>query len=185
MKYFLYSEEDGKVHSYGESPDTLTESYIPGLLLIEAGQYTRKDLPLLNVINGVLVTSSPTVRMASPYEIKQTWQHMEQSPIEVFGMLVDCDSLSELRMKNAIDNWDELPDILGQMETDVAGVRKIYWSMSSGKVGLSFSQLTDIFVEMLRMRAIRAAVLFSNYQRIKSLPSVALSYIQDETNWFM
>lgn len=185
MKYFLYSELDGIVRSYGESPDSLTESFVPGLRLIDAGGYSRKDLPRLRVIEGSLAILPPLIRTASANEIREAWLQLEQAPIEVFGMLVDCDSLSELRMKNAIDNWNELPDILGQMETDVAGTRKIYWSMSSGKVGLSFSQLTDIFVEMLRMRAIRAAVLFSNYQRIKSLPSVALSYIQDETNWFM
>lgn len=185
MKYFLYTGATGEIKHYGESPDVLTESFVPGLLIIDAGDYNQNDMPHLNVKDGLLQKVLPTEASATTYQIKARWQELEQAPIEVFGMLVDCDPLSELRMKNTIDNWDVLPDILGQMETDVNGTRKIYWSMSSGKVGLSLIQLTNIFVEMLEQRAIRAAVLFSNYQRIKSLPSVALSYIQDETNWFM
>ena len=185
MKYFLYDETTGKIHHYGESPDELTESFIPELLLIDAGEYTQNDIPRLAVENGLLSEVVPAELKATRYQIKAKWQELEQSPIDVFGMLVDCDALSELRMKNTIDNWDVLPDILGQMETGTDGVRKIYWSMVSGKIGLSLVQLTNILVEMIEQRAIRAATLFSNYQRIKSLPSVALSYIQDETNWFM
>ena len=185
MKYFLYDETTGKIHHYGESPDELAESFIPELLLIDTGEYTQNDIPRLVVENRLLSEVAPSELKATRYQIKVRWQELEQSPIDVFGMLVDCDALSELRMKNTIDNWDVLPDILGQMETGTNGVRKIYWSMVSGKIGLSLVQLTNILVEMIEQRAIRAATLFSNYQRIKSLPSVALSYIQDETNWFM
>ena len=183
MKYFLYDEATGKIHHYGESPDELTESFIPELLLIDAGEYTQNDIPRLAVENGLLSEVVPAELKATRHQIKARWQELEQSPIQVLGVTIDCDQSSELRLKNTIDNWYSLPDIEGQMETALDGTRTIYWSMSEGKVPLTLTELTSVYTAMLESRAVRAAVLFSNYQRIKSLPSVTTSYVTDLSNW--
>lgn len=183
MKYFLYDKTTGKIHHYGESPDELTESFIPELSLIDAGEYTQNDIPRLAIENGVLSEVVPAELKATRHQIKARWQELEQSPIQVLGVTIDCDQLSELRLKNTIDNWYSLPDIEGQMETALDGTRTIYWSMSEGKVPLTLTELTSVYTAMLESRATRAAVLFSNYQRIKSLPSVTISYVADLSNW--
>lgn len=184
MKYFLYDENSGKIQHYGESPDKLTESFVPGLLLIDAGNYQQNDVSRLLVVSGGLVEVTPEEPRVSHHQIKARWQELEQAPIQVLGVTIDCDQLSELRLKNTIDNWYSLPDIVGQMETALDGTRTIYWSMAEGKVPLTLTELTSIYIAMLESRAIRAAVLFSNYQRIKSLPSVTVSYVADANNWF-
>lgn len=183
MKYFLYDENTGKIQHYGESPDNLTESFISGLLLIDAAGYNQNDVNHLQVINGELVNAPPVELKATKHQIKTKWKELEESPIQVLGVTIDCDQLSELRLKNTIDNWYSLPDIEGQMETALDGTRTIYWSMSEGKVPLTLTELTSVYTAMLESRAVRAAVLFSNYQRIKSLPSVTTSYVTDTSNW--
>lgn len=183
MKYFLYNESTGKIQHYGESPDNLTTSFVPGLLLIDAENYQQNDVNRLMVISGELVEVAPEEPKASYHQIKARWQQLEQAPIQVLGVTIDCDQLSELRLKNTIDNWYSLPDIVGQMETALDGTRIIYWSMVEGKVPLTLPELTSIYTTMLENRAIRAAILFSNYQRIKSLPSVTVSYVADSNNW--
>lgn len=183
MKYFLYDEVTGKIQHYGESPDNLTESFIPGLSLIDAGEYRANDTARLVVVGGQLTEVVPPEPTANSYQIKAQWQALEQSPIQVLSVTVDCDPLSELRLKNTIDNWSSLPDIPGQMETAVDGTRVVYWSMVEGKVPLTLAQLTAVYTAMIEQRAIRAAILFSNYQRIKALPSVTLSYLANPVNW--
>lgn len=184
MKYFLYNPTSGDVMHFGYSPDNITESFVAGLEIISAEEYGESDMASLRVINGELTRVAPKEFCATPGDIKSMWQFLEQSPIEASGIYIDFDPLSELRMRNTIEMWDVLPIISGQFEA-IDGVKMVTWNAVEGKITLSREQLTDLFDELLELRAKRAAILFSEYQRIKSITNVTLSYVKNISNWAM
>lgn len=182
MNYVCYVESTGKIVQYLQLPESIQQSPIPGTLLLEIDAQPVESLDRYVVENSQLKVNAPIPEIASQSLIKNKWLSLEQEPLQLNGFSVDCDPLSELRMKGAIDNWDALPDIPGQMET-IDGVRKITWSMPNTKVLLSHVELISVYDNMLVQRAVRAAILFNNYQRIKNMPNVSPAYVADTSNW--
>lgn len=183
MKYFLYDEKTGKIQHYGESPDNLTESFISGLLLIDATGYSQNDINLLQVINGELVNAPPVELKATNYQIKTKWQELEQRPILVLGVTVDCDLASEARMVDKLMVWDQLPTSPNSFEI-IDGVKKVYWKLADNTyIMLSKIDLIDLLGAIQTARAIRSSQLFNAYQRIKLIEHVTVTYINDTSNW--
>jgi (p)ppGpp synthase/HD superfamily hydrolase len=102
---------------------------------------------------------------------------MEQRPISVTIPLgtfnVDCDTISETRMSNAIAVWSEL------------GVSTINWTMADNSFhALSLSDLTHLRDNMIVARGLRSLTLHQYAAGLKeTLPVSDDSDIFNEANW--
>lgn len=124
----------------------------------------------------------PLDRPATNEEVKQKHLELEQSPIEVFGVLLDCDERSELRMRDAISTWDERPLQPGMFE-EVNGETVIYWTLGNNQVvPINKPTLQSFYAEMLKQRAIRGANLYRRYRQIKS-DGCTIRELMDDSFW--
>ena len=134
------------------------------------------------VICEWLGSPDPMERLATSEEIKSFHRELEQSPIIVFGYLLDCDERSELRMRDALSTWDARPVQSGMFE-DLNGVRVIYWTLGNNNViPINKNQLQSFFDEMLIQRAIRGANLYRRYRELKS-SGCTLRELNDPSTW--
>ena len=120
---------------------------------------------------------NPLNKSASWEDIKALRDKFEQAPIEVtpYG-LVQVDSLSESRMREAMMYFDDLP------KNEQGG---IYWKMADNTlVSLSQTDLTEMLAECLRLRAVRAAHLHARAELYRVFPPL-LRDIQDIQSWLV
>lgn len=137
--------------------------------------------------NGVVVcewigSPDPLEREATNTEVKERHLQLEQAPIEVFGVILDCDERSELRMRDAIATWDERPEQPGMFET-LNGETVIYWTLGNNQViPINKQTLQSFYNEMVRQRAIRGANLYRRYRQIKS-DGCTIRELMDDGFW--
>ena len=183
MKYFLYDATSGDIKHYCETPEEHTASFVPGLDIISAEGFSEADVLTHQVVGGVLTLCSPKPVYVTAWDIKSEWLRREQAPITVVGVYLDCDTTSELRIKNTIEAWEQLPLIDGQLE-EVDGVRSVIWTLAdNSKQRLGLPQLQALLPALVTARAIRAAVLYAAYQRLKVRADVSREELTSDTTW--
>lgn len=127
-------------------------------------------------------SADPLDCAASIDQIKAAQEAFEYEPIEVFGVVLDCDARSEKLMQDAIDTWDLRPDEPDWFET-IGEVKVLYWkAQNNSKVALTKEQLIATYQQMKVNRAIRAQKLWAKAQQFKST-SCTLRQIETIEHW--
>ena len=116
-------------------------------------------------------------------QINAKHKELESSPVLVFGVSLDCDERAEMRMRNTIEHWDDLPLQDGVIE-EIEGTKVVVWTMGDNSIA-TFNKpvLETVFAEMLKQRAIRATALFSALRQLKADPTTTLRNIQNPSAW--
>lgn len=119
-------------------------------------------------------------------QISSRYRDLEASPVVVFGLLLDCDDRSEIRMRNTLDYWDDLDLEPGVIEEhgDARSGKVVVWKMGDNSLEpLTKNMLSEFLNEMLKQRAIRGTILFAALQRFKANPATTLRDIEKLSNW--
>ena len=183
MKYFLYDASTGDIALFTDTPEALSVSYIPGLDIISAEGHIPGDEARYKIVNQQIVPREAQPVFVSAYQIREKRDELELLPISVSGFVIDCDTKSEMRMRDCLDAWDILPFTAGQFE-DVGGEKTVFWVLANNtKVGLTKQQLEDVYTGMLQARAVRGAKIFAAYQAFKVRTDVTLEELNDSSNW--
>ena len=99
-------------------------------------------------------------RIATRELINETRDRLESIPIPVAGYLVDCDEISDKRMKETIDNWDFL-----QLES-------ITWIMANNEpVVMTKAEMESIYTGMRQARVFRGAQIHRDSRLFKNNPA--------------
>lgn len=120
---------------------------------------------------------------ASVDQINIMRNKLEQSPIVANGYSVDCEPVSEERMRSTVTYWDDLPETEGVVE-GTGSNRVIFWRLADNTVA-SFNRetLADLLSEMVKNRAIRSSILFTSAGRFKDNPNTTIREIQSQEAW--
>lgn len=184
MNYLLYDDQ-GLIVQFTSTPDDHEFVAPNGLSFVEAGEYGPAVVGThrFNVVTGELESIPATLSLAAPYQIKAEWLRREQLPVQVSAGLLDCDTLSESRIRNVLAAWDILSFSVGNFDV-IDGVSKVGWVMADNtKVWLSYDDLQLMLSEMLSTRALRASRLFSVYQMLKSTEGVTQDVVYNDLTW--
>lgn len=184
MNYFLFDQQGVAQHFYS-SPDVLTDSFVPGLILVPAGEYSDQHLRRvrLDVGTGEISLLPEIPVYANSNEIRNKWLQMEAAPVEVAGYMLDCDPKSTDRMAGCLTAWDSLPLEPGQVE-ETAGVRRVYWTLAdNAKVGFTKAELQSVMDALLLARAVRGSRVYAAFQRLKVRNDVTHEELNNALTW--
>lgn len=184
MNYFLFGQ-DGVARHFYSSPDVLTESFVPGLILVDAGEYSDQHLRRLrlDVATGVITLLPELPVYASANAIRNKWLQMEAAPVEVAGHMLDCEPISTDRMAGCLAAWDSLPLEPGQIE-ETGGVRRVFWTLADNtKVGFTKAELQSLLDALVLARAVRGSRIYAAFQRLKVRSDVTLAELNDDLSW--
>ena len=183
MKYFIYDPLlVDTPPSFFETPDLLKQDYVEGLKVIYAEGFNAEDAPYVRIVDGVPILGE-RIKYVSGSDIKATWKMLEQEPVIVGDFYVHGDDESIKRMQQTIAAFDDL-DLIEDQLIEIHGVRYIRWKMVNGIFTFGKNDLESLYATFTVLRTKRNAILFKNYQNMKTSLPVSEQYLKDKTNWF-
>lgn len=105
---------------------------------------------------------------AAPIElIEEIFKNLRESAIDVFTTLIDCDEDSIKTMEQTLKHFDDQP-----LETGVFEMRNdekcVLWTMADNtQQALTKTQLTAVFNETEKQKALRTAKLYAKKRHFK------------------
>ena len=128
--------------------------------------------------------SDPLDRIVTSDEINARQIELELSPIEVFGMVLQCDDRSEKFMRDAIDTWDARalePGVFEEAGPPGNTHRVIFWKSALNEfTPITKDQLVAIYGQMKVNRAVRAQKIWARAQQFKTTPTTLRTLNTDE-----
>jgi len=104
---------------------------------------------------------------APPELVEEKFFLLRESPILVYGNLIDCDEDSLNTMRQALRYFDEQLPLIDVFE-DVGGEKRIMWRLSDNtKCSMSKAQLSAVLNECEKQKALRASILYAKKRTLK------------------
>lgn len=169
MMYCKFNSVTGEAYSFCNEPQD--ETYLECIMPLPRS--SEAQTILWQEVSGQLIgswvgSSDPLDAPANNDAIKARHLELESAPIEVYGILMDADLLSEKRMTDCIETLDYLPLKPGCVE-EIDGVKVRYWKDADNNWHpVSKATLILILAELIKLRGIRASILFDEMQEFKS-----------------
>jgi Domain of unknown function (DUF4376) len=130
-------------------------------------------------------SADPLDRIVTSEEVNQRQLELELAPIDVFGVVIQCDDRSEKFMRDALDTWDVRgiePGVFEDVGLPGAEVRVIYWKSASNELTpVTKEQLQALYTQMRINRAVRAQKIWARAQQFKNALPTYRTLITDES----
>lgn len=96
-----------------------------------------------------------------PLVIEERFVQLRESPIELLGMVIDCDENSINTMRQTLKFFDDQP-LLHNVFEDDGGQKKVKWRLAdSSEILLGKDQLQVLVTELEKAKALRTAKLYA------------------------
>lgn len=183
MKLIIYNVETGKIVKRMRASYVSPSQIPPGCWWldgwVENPERYLVDTSSQNPADHHLV-ENPDYAPPGPstQEINAVRDRLELRPVTVNGVPWDFDERSEARMRDAIEQWDYVPD------TKVGD--RIAWKAADNQVHLlTLQELTELFSALKRERAARASRLHAHARALVEQSPNVTQAVLEESQWPM